>query len=222
MLNDEPQRSKTNVEFFRQLVDVAKIRRPFYLAGHSYGGHHLIYTALKYPELVKGLIFLDSSRFSAVDIVENMLQVVVNFQPTGLMSVAIERKLFDYEKAFADFIELSEMQDDQKKAFLAAMMSGTSFLGYTRRRNTQTIPGIRFKKHCVTALLIFPRSWWTLDPHPGGCRRPSSRAMIQASITFPCRARRTNHWLSANITATSLRFTYATSSRGFKMDTTIR
>ena len=134
MLNDEPQWSKTNVEFFRQLVDVARIRRSFYLAGHSYGGHHLIYTALNYPELVKGLIFLDSSRFSAVDIVENMLQVVVNFQPTGLMSVAIERKLFDYEKAFADFIELSEMQDDQKKAFLAAMMSGTSFLGYTREK----------------------------------------------------------------------------------------
>ena len=132
MLNDEPQWSKTNVAFFRQLVDVAQIRRPFYLAGHSYGGHHLIYTALEYPELVKGLIFLDSSKFSAVDIVEKMLEVVVNFQPTGLMSVAIELKLFDYEKAFSDFIKLSEMPDDLRKAFLAVMMSSTNFLGYLR------------------------------------------------------------------------------------------
>ena len=132
MLQDEPQWSKTNVQFFRQLVDVAQINRPFYLAGHSYGGHHLIYTALEYPELLKGLILLDSSRFSAVDIVEEMLPVVVNFQPTGLMSVAIERKLFDYEKAFSDFIRLSEMPDHLRNAFLAVMMSGTNFLGYMR------------------------------------------------------------------------------------------
>ena len=132
MLNDEPQWSKTNVEFFRALVDVAKIKRPFYLAGHSYGGHHLLYTALKYPDLVKGLIFLDSSRFSAVDILEEMLELVANFQPTGLMSVVLDHKLFDYEEAFSDYIQLSEMPQDVTDAFLASMKSGTYFTAYLR------------------------------------------------------------------------------------------
>ena len=132
MLKDEPQWSKTNVEFFRELVNVAKIQRPFYLAGHSYGGHHLIYTALKYPELIKGLIFLDSSGFSAVSILEEMLELVANFQPTGLMSVVLDNKLFDYEDAFSDYIQLSEMPQDVTDAFLASMKSGTYFLAYLR------------------------------------------------------------------------------------------
>ena len=132
MLKDEPQWSKTNVPFFRALVDAANINRPFYLAGHSYGGHHLLYFALEYPELVKGLIFLDSSRFSAVDILESALEMVANFQPTGLMSVVLDFELFDYEKAFEEEIKLSEMSDDMKAASLAAMKSGSYALAYSR------------------------------------------------------------------------------------------
>ncbi len=131
-LDKYPQWAKNNVEFLRSLVDVARIRKPFYLAGHSYGGHHLLYMALKYPELIKGLIFLDSSAFSALDILEEMLELVSNLQPTGLLSIVLDQGWFDYESAFSDYIQVSEMPSDIESAFVASMKSGTYFQAYTR------------------------------------------------------------------------------------------
>ncbi len=134
-LRDEPQWSETNVPFLRALVDAARIPRPFYLAGHSYGGHHMVYFALRYPELLKGLIFLDSSGFSALDTLETYLEIVMNVQPSGVLSIVLDLKLLDYESAFEEQIQISEMPDDVVNAFLASIKSGTYVTGYFRENS---------------------------------------------------------------------------------------
>ena len=131
----DPQRAKTNVDFLKALVEKTNITRPFYYAGHSYGGQHLIYMALKYPEYIKGLIFLDSSGLG-LDLgeVQRIMQVVVNFKATGLLRLVLDYQLYDIYSAFSSVINLRDLPKYNLNQLLATSKSGMFFETYTRER----------------------------------------------------------------------------------------
>ncbi len=131
-LQEEPQWSKTNIEFTKALIDTANLTKPLFYAGHSYGGHHLLYMALKYPHYIKGLIFLDASEFSPLDVLESMLPVLMNFHHTGLLRFAVETGLFDFDGTFSEYIPFNEVDPEDKKLFLASVETNMYFASFER------------------------------------------------------------------------------------------
>jgi pimeloyl-ACP methyl ester carboxylesterase len=62
--SDPGPRPRTTARITRELSTLlaeAKIPGPYLLVGHSFGGYNIRYFASEYPELVAGLVFIDSS-----------------------------------------------------------------------------------------------------------------------------------------------------------------
>jgi len=56
-----PRTTDQIVEELYELLDVAGVKSPYILVGHSFGGFNMIYFAKSYPALVAGLVLVDSS-----------------------------------------------------------------------------------------------------------------------------------------------------------------
>jgi pimeloyl-ACP methyl ester carboxylesterase len=110
------QYSATNSEIFVKLIKEAGISTPFYYIGHSYGGHHLVQVALHHPEMVKGLVFLDSSQFSAaVDSLHDYLELIENFKGLAPLYIATALAPGALAEAFKDTVMTSEMTNDTRQ-----------------------------------------------------------------------------------------------------------
>ncbi|MCF6136609.1 alpha/beta fold hydrolase [Pseudalkalibacillus berkeleyi] len=57
----KPHHSKQVVENLKTLLQIEEIKPPYLLVGHSIGGIHIRQFAYTYPELVSGLILVDSA-----------------------------------------------------------------------------------------------------------------------------------------------------------------
>lgn len=132
LLWKQPQWSKINSQFFIKLVEKANITRPFYYMGHSYGGSHLIYTYRQRPDLLKGLIFFDSVEFDVARTLQKNLELVINFQPSGLFYVLFNSGLFDLRRAFDGVGDFSEVSQSTLNQLIAALTSGTYLESYLR------------------------------------------------------------------------------------------
>ncbi len=119
-----------SAQFFRQLLTEAEITSPIYYMGHSYGGHHIAYFAALYPEMIRGLVFLDSTGFSPVNLFMDLLETVCNFQPLGLLRLAINTGLFDFESAYARYIDFRNME--ARDEVVASMLSGSWIATFRR------------------------------------------------------------------------------------------
>ena len=128
----EAQWAGNSARFFRQLLTEAEITSPIYYMGHSYGGHHIAYFAALYPEMIRGLVFLDSSGFSPVDVLKDLLETVCNFQPLGLLRIAIDTGLFDFESAFAGFVNFEDMEVSTRDEVVSSVLSGSYIASYMR------------------------------------------------------------------------------------------
>ena len=138
---DYPQMALTNSIFFKALVKKAGLKTPLFYMGHSYGGYHLTYSALRDPDLIKGLIYLDSSTFSprsrfsaADDKLRDLLEVVVNFQPLGLLRAALDLKILDYIDAFGDVGDFKDIEQETSDIMVAGARSGFYFASFSREQ----------------------------------------------------------------------------------------
>ena len=127
-----PQSARENVEFFRALVDAVGITKPFYYAGYSWGGHHITYMAMMYPEYVKGLIYLDASLMSSVEDSINLFEAMANAMPTGVVRLAYDTGLYDIEKVISEFLDIGEVSTELKAEFFASSFTNLYPSGLVR------------------------------------------------------------------------------------------
>lgn len=121
-LLNEPQWTRTNIEFLRALLDAAGVRTPFYYVGHSYGGHHAVYMALAYPDLVTGLVLLDSAEFGLGS--DWFMELLVNTQPSGALQLASYTGLIDILELTDDADDLQDLPEDKVERMTATLRSG--------------------------------------------------------------------------------------------------
>ena len=128
----QPQWAGTNVEFLEKLVDAASIPTPFFYVGHSYGGYHMTLLSLRRPDVIKGLVFLDSARFSPLRTLQSLMGVVANIHATGLLRLAMDLNIINYRKLFSSVVDFSAMTPTEEQRLLSIFRSGNFFSTYAR------------------------------------------------------------------------------------------
>lgn len=114
------QWSRTSVLDLELILKVMNITEPFYMIGHGYGGHHIIYTALKFPERVKGLIFLDSFDFNSTNkvftkVTQQDLDLMCRFLPTGFQRFLVDTAVIDLGVLLSDLYDFDDVPVYTKK-----------------------------------------------------------------------------------------------------------
>ncbi len=85
------------VEWVYQVKEAQHIKEPFYLLGHSFGGRIALKFALKYPELLKGLILVSSAGIKNTSFKTKMLNLMARIS----QKIKIQKcPCFDFSRKF--------------------------------------------------------------------------------------------------------------------------
>lgn len=94
--SSNPRTSHEMVKELKELLTVMKIKPPYILVGHSYGGVNTRIYATEYPDDVAGLILVDSTP-------ENYKEAFLPTMPTDFQEAY--NKQFIYEGSYDEFME---------------------------------------------------------------------------------------------------------------------
>lgn len=128
----EPQWAGSNIDFLEKLIDAAGIPTPFYYIGHSYGGYHMTLLSLKRPDFIKGLVFLDSARFSPLSTLRSLTTLIANVHATGILRIVLDTNILNYRKLFSTVVDFSSLQAEEENKLMSSFKSGYFFATYLR------------------------------------------------------------------------------------------
>ncbi len=118
-----------------------------YFAGSGYGCHHIVYMALRYPSLVKGLILLNPAQFGHQPAAEKQskwqsigfkpsdYEIIANLQASGFLHLGEQLGIFSLESILDDYVNFTLMTADIKTSLTSSIRSGYYFPTQVRENN---------------------------------------------------------------------------------------